>query len=112
MACATPVVGSAVGGIQYTVLPGVTGQLVPPHDPQALARCLTELHDNPALARAMGRAGLERVRSTFTWERVAGQLAMALQDVSLAREAGRAAHRPLALEAPPAALQTTRTVQS
>ncbi|WP_425462746.1 glycosyltransferase family 4 protein [Methylibium rhizosphaerae] len=112
MACATPVVGSAVGGIQYTVLHGVTGQLVPPHDPQALARCLAELHDNPALARAMGRAGLERVRSTFTWERVAEQLAMALQDVSLAHKANQAAHRALVLEAPPASHQTTRTVQS
>lgn len=110
MACATPVVGSAVGGIQYTVLHGVTGQLVPPNDSQALARCLTELHDNPALARAMGRAGLERVRSTFTWERVAGQLGTALQDVCRARETSRAAHRALTLEAP--AHQPTRTVQS
>ena len=113
MACATPVVGSAVGGIQFTVLHGVSGQLVPPHDPPALARCLTELHDNPALARAMGRAGLERVRSTFTWERVAAQLGSVLQDVRTAHETSRAAHRALVLEAPEAVHQrTTRTVQS
>lgn len=112
MACAAPVVGSAVGGIQYTVLHGVTGQLVPPHDPRALARCLTELHDNPTLARAMGLAGLERVRSTFTWDRVAHRLAAVLQDVCAAREAQHASSQPLALEVPMPAHQATPTVQS
>jgi D-inositol-3-phosphate glycosyltransferase len=70
MACGTPVIGSAVGGIQYTVLDGVTGHLVPPRDPVALAICLQHLHDHPALARAMGRAGIRRVRSLFTWDQV------------------------------------------
>ncbi|AKJ30607.1 glycosyltransferase family 4 protein [Caldimonas brevitalea] len=74
MACGTPVVGSAVGGIQYTVMQGVTGYLVPPHDPQALAERLAYLHDNPAHARALGRAGIRRARSMFTWDRVAAQL--------------------------------------
>ena len=70
MACGTPVVGSAVGGIQYSVSDGVTGFLVPPNNPRALAQRLAELHANPALARAMGRAGVRRTRSKFTWERV------------------------------------------
>lgn len=74
MACGTPVIGSAVGGIQHSVVDGVTGYLVPPHDPPALARRLTELHDNPMLAQAFGRAGIRRVRSMFTWERVAREL--------------------------------------
>ena len=33
------------------------------------------LHDNPALARAFGHAGMRRVRAMFTWERVARELA-------------------------------------
>jgi D-inositol-3-phosphate glycosyltransferase len=74
MACGTPVVGSAVGGIRYSVRDGVTGFLVPPHDPQALAARLLQLHGNPALARALGRAGIRRTRSMFTWERVTDQL--------------------------------------
>lgn len=78
MACGAPVVGSAVGGIQYTVMQGVTGYLVPAHDPPALAERLAALQANPALARALGRAGIRRARSMFTWDRVATQLAAVL----------------------------------
>jgi D-inositol-3-phosphate glycosyltransferase len=74
MACGTPVVGSDVGGIRYSVVDGVTGHLVPPHEPQVLAQCLDHLRANPALAAAMGRAGVHRVRSRFTWDRVATDL--------------------------------------
>jgi hypothetical protein len=74
MACGVPVVASAVGGLQYSVTDGVTGQLVPPHDPVALAQALARLHANPRLAQAMGRAGMRRVRSLFTWERVSRML--------------------------------------
>ncbi len=74
MACATPVIGSAVGGIKHTVLDGVTGYLVPAEDPKALATRLMDLQENPALGAAMGRAGVRRVRSLFTWERITEQL--------------------------------------
>ncbi|MGE5864261.1 MAG: glycosyltransferase, partial [Rhizobacter sp.] len=81
MACGVPVVGSAVGGIQYSVTDGVTGFLVPPHDPVALAARLLELYRNPALAAALGRAGIRRARSMFTWEEVARQLAEVYEDL-------------------------------
>lgn len=81
MACGVPVVGSAVGGIQYSVTDGVTGFLVPPHDPVALAARLHELYRNPALAAALGRAGIRRARSMFTWEEVARQLAEVYEDL-------------------------------
>lgn len=74
MACGTPVVGSDVGGIRYSVRDGETGFLVPPHEPMALAHKLEHLHANPSLARAMGRAGIRRARSLFTWERVTREL--------------------------------------
>ncbi len=74
MACGIPVIGSAVGGIQYSVSHGVTGLLVPPRDPKALARGLAHLRAHPMLARAMGRAGLRRARAMFTWEQVARDL--------------------------------------
>ncbi|WP_201748319.1 glycosyltransferase family 4 protein [Aquabacterium fontiphilum] len=74
MACGRPVIGSAVGGIQYTVVEGVTGYLVPPRHPQALAERLTQLHANPSLADAMGRAGRCHVRRSFTWEQVVQEL--------------------------------------
>jgi D-inositol-3-phosphate glycosyltransferase len=94
MACGTPVVGSAVGGIQYSVLDGVTGYLVPPHDPVALAERLTHLHNNPALARALGRAGVRRVRALFTWDRVARELAEVYEAVRKPALAPRTHRRP------------------
>ena len=75
MACGTPVIGSAVGGVRHTVLDGVTGYLVPPRDPVRLATRLRELQRNPQLAAALGRAGVQRVRAQFTWDQVALRLA-------------------------------------
>lgn len=75
MACATPVIGSAVGGIKHTVVDGVTGFLVPPRDPAALVEHLERLRLHPWLGRAMGRAGVRRVRALYTWERVSADLA-------------------------------------
>ena len=70
MACGRPVVGSAVGGITYTIADGVTGFLVPPRDPAALADRLEQLLTNPALRDQLGRAARERVEREFTWDRV------------------------------------------
>lgn len=81
MACGIPVVASAVGGLTYTVVDGVTGYLVPPHDPRALATCLERLRTHPALAQAMGRCGLNRVRAQFTWEQVSRSLLRAYAGV-------------------------------
>jgi glycosyltransferase involved in cell wall biosynthesis len=53
IACGTPVVGSAVGGIPEVVLPETTGWLVPPGQPEALVRRLTELFAEPAARSAM-----------------------------------------------------------
>jgi hypothetical protein len=75
MACARPVVGAAVGGIRHTVVDGVTGYLVPPKDPDALADRLAALCGDPALGAGMGRRGLARVRAHFTWRGVAERMA-------------------------------------
>ena len=96
MACGTPVVGSAVGGIQYSVVDGVTGYLVPPHDPVSLAERLAHLHHNPALGRALGRAGVRRVRALFTWDRVSRELSEVYETVRAPALAQRT-HRRLSL---------------
>lgn len=75
MACGVPVVGSAVGGIQTTVVDGKTGYLVPPEDPGALAERLAFLHHHPYLAHGLGQAGRERAYRHFTWQSVASQIA-------------------------------------
>jgi glycosyltransferase involved in cell wall biosynthesis len=87
MACGTPVVGARVGGVQSTVVDGVTGFLVPPRDPAALAERLAVLARQPTLARAMGRAGMRRARSLYTWDRVTAQLAAIYLDVARRRPA-------------------------
>lgn len=85
MACETPVVASAVGGIPEIVVPGETGLLVPfeaeggdspePRDPEAFARdlaaAITELMGAPERRAAMGRAARERVLAQFSWSRIA-----------------------------------------
>jgi glycosyltransferase involved in cell wall biosynthesis len=70
MGCGTPVVGAAVGGIKHTVLDSVTGFLVPPNDPAALAARLAQFYRNPELARAFGQAGMRHVALRYTWRKV------------------------------------------
>lgn len=70
MACGVPFIGSAVGGLLDTVRHGVTGYLVPPHEPLALARAARRLLDDDALRRRMGRAGAEHARA-YDWRSVA-----------------------------------------
>ncbi|HEX5498906.1 MAG TPA: glycosyltransferase, partial [Thermomicrobiales bacterium] len=75
MACGRPVVGSAVGGIAFTIAPGETGLLVPPRDPEALATAFATLLADPALRERMGRAARARVVAEFTWPLVARRTA-------------------------------------
>src|SRR5947199_9135905 len=63
MACETPVVASAVGGILEAVVDGETGIPVPPADPAALAAAPTRVLDDPALGRRMGQAAPQRVEA-------------------------------------------------
>jgi glycosyltransferase involved in cell wall biosynthesis len=70
MACGRPVVGSAVGGLMDTVVPGVTGELVPPRRPDLLAPVLKELLDDPGRREAYGRAGRARAVETYQWRQV------------------------------------------
>ncbi|WP_432118748.1 glycosyltransferase [Streptomyces sp. bgisy032] len=71
MACGVPVVASAVGGQLDTVADPGTGRLVPPRDPEALARAVAGLLADPAARAACGAAGRRRVLSRYGWDRVA-----------------------------------------
>jgi glycogen synthase len=73
MACETPVVASAVGGIVEVVEDGKTGLLVPPARPDVLADALKKVLADPAAARAMGKAGRKRVEEKFSWVSVAAR---------------------------------------
>lgn len=71
MACGTPVVGSNVGGIKFTVRDGETGYLVPPDDPVALGERLAHLYKHPKLLSVFRRQAIRRVNDLFTWQKVA-----------------------------------------
>jgi glycogen synthase len=85
MACETPVIGSAVGGIPEIIVEGQTGFLIPlesvsrtdfnPKNPERyqkeFAQKVNHLLDNEELADKMGKAGRERVLDKFSWESIA-----------------------------------------
>ncbi len=87
MACGTPVVASAVGGIREVVIPEETGLLVPieargesdfePRDPNRfaldLAAAVNRLLDDPPRRREMGHRCRARVESHFGWPSIARQ---------------------------------------
>ena len=64
-ACGVPVVATDLGGIPELVTDGVTGRLVPPDDPRALADAAAALVADPAAGRELGRAGGELARRRF-----------------------------------------------
>ncbi|MEN6561028.1 MAG: glycosyltransferase [Acidobacteriota bacterium] len=66
MRASLPVVSSDVGAMSEAVVDGVTGFLVPPDDPEALARRLLDLALSATLRSAMGQAGRRRYEQEFT----------------------------------------------
>ncbi len=72
-ACGVPIAATAAGGIPEVVESGVTGQLVRPRDPEALAGAVVELLDDRVRAQRFAVAGLKRV-SRFGLTRMAGDM--------------------------------------
>jgi glycosyltransferase involved in cell wall biosynthesis len=83
MACGTPVIGSNVGGIKYSVVDGKTGFLVPPNDPEALAAKVDLLISNNVLHQQMKKASIQRVKENFTWQKVAALVADLYKEIQV-----------------------------
>jgi glycosyltransferase involved in cell wall biosynthesis len=72
MACRKPVVSCELGnGVSYVNRHGVTGLVVPPRDPPALAAAINRLLADEALRSRLGEAGYGRAKGEFTPERMA-----------------------------------------
>ncbi|MCL6433281.1 MAG: glycosyltransferase family 1 protein [Leptolyngbyaceae cyanobacterium HOT.MB2.61] len=74
MAAGTPVVGSDVGGLQFTILPEETGLLCPPKDEEAFAIAIDRILNHPEWRDQLGQAARKRVRAKFSWDGIASQL--------------------------------------
>ncbi|HYW21043.1 MAG TPA: glycosyltransferase [Nodularia sp. (in: cyanobacteria)] len=74
MASETPVVASNIGGLQFTVVPEVTGLLAPPKHEVAFAEAIDRILTNPTWRDRLGAAGRKRVEIAFCWNSVASHL--------------------------------------
>jgi len=81
MALGKPVVATRAGGIPEAVQDGITGLLVPPRDPQALADALRSLLHAPELGQTLGAAGRKRVEQHFTVEQMLCQTLQAYERI-------------------------------
>jgi glycosyltransferase involved in cell wall biosynthesis len=72
MATGLPVIATAVGGNAELVDHGRTGEIVPADDIEAMAAALIRIADDPARARALGRAGREEVERRFSLQAMVG----------------------------------------
>jgi glycosyltransferase involved in cell wall biosynthesis len=62
MASGLPVIGTDVNAVGESIIDGKTGVVIPPHDPDRLAKAMLQLIDDADLRKSMGRAGRDRVQ--------------------------------------------------
>jgi glycosyltransferase involved in cell wall biosynthesis len=74
MAASLPVVATNVGGNAEAVQDGVSGVIVPPEDPDALAAAIAHLLSDPAKAKQMGAQGKRLAAEKFTTEAMMNQI--------------------------------------
>ncbi len=81
MAASLPVVATDVGGNAEAVKEGVTGFIVPPENPDAIASAITQLLCNPHRAAEMGLAGKALAAKEFTLEAMMNRTTKVYRDL-------------------------------
>ena len=81
MAAGLPVISTALGGVPEMVRDGLTGLLVPEHQPVALADALAQILVDRRLARSLGDAGRQRATEFFAIDKSAEALRVLFQQV-------------------------------
>lgn len=83
MAFAKPVVAAKAGGATDTVENEVNGLLVPPHDPGQLAQALARLFLDDTLRAELGRRGLDKIHSQYSFRAFRSALDVIVKDLGL-----------------------------
>lgn len=81
-----PTIATRVGGLPDLVRDGVTGWLVPPRDPPALARAIRDALSDPLEARKRGEAGYQLARELFDVRQTAHEIVEIYQTLSAKRQ--------------------------
>lgn len=92
MAASVPIVATRVGGVPEIIEHDVSGLLVRPESPDALAAAVAHMLENPERARAMGEAGRRRAHADFSSAKMAGTIVEVYRQTMPARHAGRVRH--------------------
>lgn len=83
MACGTPVIASAVGGLKDTVISESNGLLVPPKDINAFSEAIGKVLRDSQFARYLGENGIRHVQEYFDWTRIASKLELLYKNLLL-----------------------------
>ena len=86
MAAGTPLISTLAGSIPEVAIDGRTAILVPPNDPEALAKAILALGRNPDRAEEMGRAARSYVRDHFSWEATAARFEAVYESCAARRQ--------------------------
>lgn len=81
MAAGLPVIATRVGGNPECVKEGVTGLLVPPDNPEEMAKAMLKLACDREMRHLMGRSGRERILNTFSYEKSRDELRRVYYDL-------------------------------
>jgi glycosyltransferase involved in cell wall biosynthesis len=81
MSQGVPVIASRTGGIPEIIEDGISGLLVPPNDPEKLAKAIKKLIDNPSLYEEISTKGIKEIRTKYTYEHFIDQIDEYLADV-------------------------------
>jgi glycosyltransferase involved in cell wall biosynthesis len=85
MACGTPVVAAAAGALPEVIATGGGGLLVPPEDPEALAKAIATLAEQPEARAALGAQAPARIEAAYSWRRVAERTVEVYREVAAER---------------------------
>jgi glycosyltransferase involved in cell wall biosynthesis len=80
-----PVVVTDVGSLPEVVDDGVTGYVVPPRDPEALAAAIVRLLKDPDGCRRMGEQGYAKLKTDMAWSTIVESLLAVYREVASAR---------------------------